>query len=202
VRLSGQGDRPTVGLRERKKARTRAAIQAVALRLFREQGYDATTVQQIIEVAEVSESTFFRYFPTKGDVVLTDDYDPLIVDAFLAQPRELSTIPALRIAYRTVFGQLSAQEMSDQRDRMQLIYSVPELRAALLDQFAAAMSLLAHVIAERTGRQAEDMAVLTLAGAVVGAVVAVTFATVEDPTANLAALVDEAMAHLEAWPVL
>ena len=48
------------GLRERKKAQTRAAIQAYALRLFREQGYDATTIEQIIDAADVSETTFFR----------------------------------------------------------------------------------------------------------------------------------------------
>ena len=74
------------GLRERKKARTRATIQACALRLFREQGYDATTIEQIIEAADVSETTFFRYFPTKEDVALDEGYDPMLIEAFQAQP--------------------------------------------------------------------------------------------------------------------
>ena len=75
-----------LGLRERKKARTRATIQKHALRLFRQQGYEATTVSQIAEAAEVSESTLFRYFPTKEDIVRWDEFDPLIVEAFKAQP--------------------------------------------------------------------------------------------------------------------
>jgi AcrR family transcriptional regulator len=195
--LSEPNSRPTVGLRERKKARTRAAIQAHALRLFRDQGYDSTTVQQIIEEAEVSESTFFRYFPTKGDVVLLDDFDPLIVETFLGQPPEVRPIQALRTAFRTVLDRLSNQEVSDQQERTQLILSVPELRAAMLDQLASTMRLFADVLAERTGRQPNDMAVRALAGAVVGIAIAVQFALVDDPTANLAMLLDEAMGHLE-----
>ena len=74
------------GLRERKKAKTRAAIQHEAIRLFSEQGYEATTIEQIAEVVEIAPSTFFRYFRAKEDLVLTDEYDPLIIEAFRAQP--------------------------------------------------------------------------------------------------------------------
>ena len=90
----GQPGQARPGLRERKKARTRAAIREHAFRLFREQGYDATTVEQIADAAEVSPSTFFRYFPTKEDVVLQDDMDLLWLEAVKAQPPELGPIAA------------------------------------------------------------------------------------------------------------
>ncbi len=188
--------RPT-GLRERKKARTRAAIQSHALRLFREQGYDATTVQQIIEEVEVSASTFFRYFPTKADVVLSDEFDPVIVAAFRDQPRELSVIQALRAAFARAFAQISDDDRAVQQDRMLLVLSVPELRGAMLDQFASAMGLLAEIIAERTGRSPTDVSVRTFAGAVVGAAMAAMFAIADDPSSDVAETIDQSMACLE-----
>src|SRR5713226_5698093 len=66
------------GLRERKKLKTKEAIQREAMRLFQEQGYDETTIEEIAAAAEISPSTFFNYFPTKEDVVLFDRYDPMI----------------------------------------------------------------------------------------------------------------------------
>jgi len=196
--LSAPVDRQPLGLRERKKARTRAEIQGHALRLFHQQGYDATTVAQIIEEAEVSESTFFRYFPTKADVVLFDRMDALIVETFRHQPHELGEIHALRVALHLAFSRLTTQEAADQRERMGLIFSVRELRATLLEHLVSTMELLRQVLAERTGRQPDDLALRTLAGAVMGVTMAVMVALGDDPTANVAGLLDEAMGHLEA----
>jgi AcrR family transcriptional regulator len=196
--LSPPVELPTPGLRERKKERTRETIRARALHLFVTQGYQATTVQQIIDDVEISESTFFRYFPTKGDVVLTDDFDPIIVAAFLRQPRELGPIEALRRAFNETFGELTAEQLVEQQDRMHLILSVPELRASMLDQFGQAMRLLASAIAERTQRRPDDMEVLTIAGAVVGVAMAVMFVMIDDPTADLHVLLDQGMARLQA----
>lgn len=197
MRLSRARDHSAIGLRERKKAKTRAAIQSHALRLFRRDGYDATTVQQIIEAADVSESTFFRYFPSKADVVLTDDFDPLIVESFLGQPAELRPIPALRAAFRAVFAGLTDAQQAEQRDRMLLVMSVPELRAAMLDQFAAAMRLMTEMFAQRAGRDASDMRVRTVAGAVVGAAIAAIFSLTDDPGADFPTRLDEAMELLD-----
>jgi AcrR family transcriptional regulator len=189
--------RSAAGLRERKKARTRASIRQHALRLFREQGYAATTVDHIAEAAEVSQSTFFRYFPTKEDVVLQDDYDPLIIAAFRAQPAELTPIAALRGAMHAVFSDLTAEARAQERDRGSLILSVPELRAAMLDQFAGTVRLLTEVVAERVGRRPDELAVRNFAGAVIGVAIAAMIAAMEDPGADMFALMDAGLAHLE-----
>ena len=193
-----RGDQPAIGLRERKKAKTHAAIQEEALRLFREQGYDATTVEQIAEAAEVSPSTFFRYFPTKEDVVFYDVLDPPMVESFRAQPRELNPIQAMRQAFRAVFATLSAEELARQQERKALLFAVPELRAAWLGELANTVQLIAALIAERVGRPADDFAVRNLAGAVLGVAMAAMLSAVEDPKKELFELIDPALAHLEA----
>jgi AcrR family transcriptional regulator len=196
--LSPPADPGAGGLRERKKAKTREAIQSHALDLFRRQGYDATTVDQIIDAADVSESTFYRYFPTKAAVALDDGYDPLLVEAFRAQPLDLTSLEAIRAAFHDVFSELTSEERLGLSERICLMLSVTELRAAMLDQFADAMQLLAEVVGERTGRGAVDPRVRSLAGAVVGGAIAVMFTVGEDPTADLATLMDEALANLES----
>ena len=192
---------PRTGLRERKKARTRASIQTCALRLFRRQGYEATTVQQIIDEAEVSESTFFRYFPTKADLVLTDEYDPLMAEALRRQPAELSPIAALRAAIREGFAYLTPEQLDEIRERTALAVAIPELRAAMLDQFTSSMQVVAAAIGERTGRRLDDVALRAFAGAVIGALTGVMLAP-EGLPANVATMIDEALAFLEGGLVL
>jgi AcrR family transcriptional regulator len=191
-------DKPGVGLRERKKARTRSAIQEHALRLFLEQGYEATTVEQIAEAAEVSPSTFFRYFPSKQDVVLWDEFDPMYMEAFRSQPAELSPIQALRAAFRVVLSGLSPEEWEVQRARTTLVLSVPELRSAALDQFVEMVPVIADLVAERTGRDPQEPMVSSFAGAVIGVAFAAMLSAAGDPEADWVAVVDAAFGHLEA----
>jgi AcrR family transcriptional regulator len=187
----------TLGLRERKKAKTRAAIQQHALRLFHEQGYDATTVEQIAEAAEVSPSTFFRYFPTKEDVVLYDEFDPLLIAAFEAQSLELSPIQAMRGALRAVFTRLPAEEMAQQWERARLILAVPELRMRMLDQLTDAVQVTADMVAKRVGRRADEFAVRTFAGAMVGALISALLTAADDPATDFLGLMDASLAYLE-----
>ncbi len=195
--MPSRTDRATPGLRERKKARTRAAIQTHALRLFREQGYQATTVEQIIDAAQVSETTFFRYFPTKEGVVLQDDLDPLIIEAFQDQPADLSPIQAIRAAIRQQFDALTPDQRQAVQERTALIVTEPALRAAMLDQISQTMLLLAGAIADRTRRPTDDLAVRTVAGSAIGAMLATLPALAENPNADLPALVDQALGYLE-----
>jgi AcrR family transcriptional regulator len=193
--LRGEG-RP--GLRERKKARTRAAIREHALRLFREQGYDATTVEQIADAAEVSPSTFFRYFPTKEDVVLQDDMDLLWLEAVKAQPPHLSPVAALRAGMRDAFASIPPEEFDRLREAMRLALTVPAVRARSLDEFSRTIGIIAAALAERTGRDPDDPNVRTFAGAVVGVAMTAWFAGPGDDVADFARNFDESLALLEA----
>jgi len=166
---------PRPGLRERKKAKTRALIQACALRLFAEQGYVETSIEQIAEAAEVSPSTVFRYFPTKPDLVIYDDLDERMIEAFRALPPELNAVQALRAMYAATWTGLLGEELALEREREQLILTVPELRSAMLDEFTRTVGEIATLVAERSGRPADDEAVVALAGAVIGVGLAAWF---------------------------
>jgi len=190
------------GLRERKKARTRASLREHALRLFRDQGYTATTVEQIAAAAEVSPSTFFRYFPTKEDLVLQDDMDTRLIEALEQQPPDLGAVAAVRAATKQVFASYTAADMDVIRETTRLTLTVPEVRARAMDEFARSIAVVAEAVARRAGRPADDLAVRTVAGAIIGVIMAITLpwegwteqATFQDTFARI----DEGLALLEA----
>jgi AcrR family transcriptional regulator len=163
---------PPLGLRERKKIKTRLTIRREAFRLIEENGYAATTVEQIAEAAEVSPSTFFRYFPTKESVLLADDLDPLILDAFAQQPPELSPMQAFRGAYETVMANMSEDQREFEETRQRLIFSIPELKAAVYDEYLRTVTVIAEAVSRRTGRDPSDFEVRVFAGAATGAMMA------------------------------
>ena len=163
-----------VGLRERKKARTRASLREHALRLFREQGYQQTTVEQIAAAAEVSPSTFFRYFPTKEDLVLQDDMDTRLMEAFGHQPPGLGPIAAVRAAIRQMLASYTSADMDLIRETTRLTLTVPEIRARAMDEFVRTITVVAEAVAKRAERSADDLAVRAVAGAIVGVIMSVT----------------------------
>jgi AcrR family transcriptional regulator len=188
----------TPGLRERKKLRTRASIQKEAMRLFLERGFEETTIEDIAEAVEISPSTFFNYFPSKEAVVFQDDLDPLILEAFDAQPSTVNPIRRLRNAMRTVFENLTPDQERLVRERTRLFLSTPELRGAMLGQFADLVNQVAELLATRAGKKTSDFAVRNMAGAVLGVLLASMLMVTEDPKADMLELTDRALAHLEA----
>lgn len=189
-------DRP--GLRERKKADTRASIQRHALRLFSEQGYDATSVEQIAEAADVSHRTVFRYFPTKESLVTLDDYDALLTTAMAAQPAELGPVQALRNAFRAVFADLTDADVTAKRERQALVLSVPALWAASLANVTRTKQTLTDLVAARLARPPDDARVRAAAGAVFGILLSVWLDWADDPELDAPAVLDAALAQLRA----
>jgi AcrR family transcriptional regulator len=189
------------GLRERKKARTRTEIQQQALRLFREQGFHATTVEQVAEAAEVSPSTVFRYFPTKDDLAVLDDHLPLaaaITRAFEAQPADVPVMRALRVALRSAFEDLRPDERGARVERDVALLQVPELWTANVSLIVRGVGTLGELVARRTGRDPRDPAVLAVSGAVAGVCARALLDAARRPGTDVVAALDDAMALLEA----
>lgn len=176
------------GLRERKKRQTREAIQNHALRLYQEQGYDATTIEQIADAADVSPSTFFRYFPTKSETVLYDRLDPVFVDMLLRQSPDKSLPTAIRDAMRETLEGLGAEGLALEVTRMRLVAEVPELRGAAAQNIDSSVPVFVEAIAQRIGRDPDDEDVLMWVGAMTGVILVALFRALsreEDPLAAI-----------------
>lgn len=188
-----------LGLRERKKLKTRRSIQQHALRLIHEQGYEATTVEQIAEAAEVSPSTFFRYFPTKEDTILTDEYDPLIMESLRAQPPDLSPVTAVRNTLHEIVGGMLADDRQRILDRSRLLRSVSSLRSRQWEQMRETQDLMVGALAERLGRSAADLELRSFVAAVLAVWETTVIAWVEDDgRGDLLAMLDQGVTFLAA----
>jgi AcrR family transcriptional regulator len=158
------------GLRERKRAHSRAATVAAAMQLFAERGYDAVTVADICAAAEIAPRTFFRYFPAK-ESVLFHDIDVQIqatLDSLAARPADEPPFEALVTVLRDSAGRFSA----DVDKRMLLAKVAHECDNLLVHHRAVIMRRLEEEItaeiARRSGVPAEDLAI----GAAVAAILA------------------------------
>lgn len=184
----------TSGLRELKKKRTREAIRSAALELFERQGYAATTIDQIAAAAEVSPATFFRYFRTKEALVVSDEYDELLVPALGAGPAGERPLAMLRRTFKEVMGRVAEEQSLDRlRWRHELLNSDPHLRAAIRDVRERSIRQLTVEFARRLGRDRDDLRLRLTVRLAIEAVTE-TFATwVErDGEESLPDLIDEA----------
>ncbi|MGY4654490.1 acyl-CoA-like ligand-binding transcription factor [Mycobacterium sp. URHB0021] len=162
-----------LGLRDRKKIKTRDAIRRAAMTLIDKNGYAHTTVEQIADAAEVSPSTFFRYFPCKEQVLIANDLDHVTVDALARQPKDKPSLQAFRSALEITLATLSRDEWEFERDRQRLVLTIPELLAAQFDEYRRTVAMLVEAECVRLGRDADDLEVRVFFGALAGGLMAV-----------------------------
>ena len=189
------------GRRERKKLETRTALEAAALRLFAERGYEQTTVDDIAEAADVAVRTFFRYFQSKQHVLFGD-----VALGIAARLRTaLRERPATETPVEAVGAALGAMELDDaeqQRqvlDRLRLLQRLPELGGTYHLLFQQLHDVIAEEVAERTGKPVADLHPQLLAAAATGALkAALTVFEVSGGRRQLAELRDKAYTLLTA----
>jgi AcrR family transcriptional regulator len=143
---------PVEGLRERHRKRTAADLEEAALALFTKRGFDAVTIDDIAAAADVSRRTFFRYFASKEDVILSDH--PRRLDELQAaldrRPPDEPALTALRHAILSLAG-----SFEEQRDHMlrrfRLVTTTPALEARSLCLQRNWESAVTAMLAERMG---------------------------------------------------
>ena len=157
-------------LRVRKRNRTRRALQRAAIDLVEQNGYQATSVDEICERAEVSRSTFFRYFGSKDAVFQPDILEEEVIE-LLDAPGRLS-LQALEDRICAGFQDLSPEDWDMERRRMFLLQTVPELRTCLLSELFRPLPLAIGYVAKMLDLPADSPRVRTVAGAIIGALIA------------------------------
>ncbi|WBB61036.1 TetR family transcriptional regulator [Streptomyces sp. WMMC500] len=158
-----------LGLRERKKLRTRQAIRAAARRLIDARGYDATTIEQIAAAAEVSPSTVFRYFRNKEQIVLRDeDYAFTGAELLRARPADEPPLVALRAAVSAMVRASYEEFNAEYRWRMELVRQVPALRAQMHEGQDKAVEVLTAALTERAGHGKDRLELRVVVGALLG----------------------------------
>jgi AcrR family transcriptional regulator len=159
------------GLRERKKQRTREAILEAALSLFADRGFDAVSVAEIADAADVSDRTVFNYFPTKEHLVFDrmEGFEVALLEAIHERgPRE-SVLAAFRRFVVTSSVRLQAKEASEVvATAARMITASPALQAREREILTRYTRSLAALIAEETGVSADDVEPWIAANALMG----------------------------------
>ena len=122
-----------MSLRQRQRAETRQRIQRQAIRLFAEQGYDATTINEVAAAAGVAAMTVYRNFPTKEDLVLYDDFDQVAAATITELPATGSLADRIARTMLATFDLAIAHDRDFLLTRLRLMISTPALQARHLD---------------------------------------------------------------------
>jgi AcrR family transcriptional regulator len=168
-------------------------IQTEAMRLFGEKGYAQTTVEEIADAAAISPRTFFRYFPSKEDVVIWDEYDPVALEHIAARPDDEPPAEAFRAVIRETLGGLYRRDPDRLLARVRLALTVPEVRSRFLDEQTHGVEQLAPLFAAKRGAHADEMQLRVVGAALLAAVfVALDLWQQSGGKRDLLALLDQA----------
>jgi len=193
---------PPGSLRERKKDRTRRTLQAEAVRLFAQQGFEATTIEEIAAAAEVAPRTFFRYFPTKEEVVFWSEHQPLLAGHVAARPADEPAFQALRRGLTDGLASFYDQDRERLLQRSKLVCRTPALQPRWRQQQADLAAGMAQLLAHRLGGRADDLEVRAMAAAIAAALfVAIEEWQAHDGQQDLGALIDRTLGSILTGPV-
>ena len=142
--------RPAIGRRDRKRLETRNGLAAVALELFAERGFDAVTVNDIADRADVDPSTFYRHFGSKEAVIFSDlgDWTGHLANAVRAQPTDLPLLETMRMGIKDMAA-MQMVDIENERHRAELTESSPSVRAQGLAIREALIEGVTLAIADR-----------------------------------------------------
>jgi AcrR family transcriptional regulator len=162
-----------VGLRERKKHRTRQLIADTARAMFVERGFDAVPVAEVARAAEVAEATVFNYFPTKEDLVFQgmEAFEAQLLDAVRDRPVGEPVLAAFGRFVLQPRGVLAAQDQDGAHylaGVARMIATSPALQARQREIFARYTAALAALLAEDTGAAPDDLRPWVVAHALIG----------------------------------
>jgi AcrR family transcriptional regulator len=189
---------PPPSLRDRKKDRTRRTLQAEAVRLFAQQGFQATTIEEIAAAAEVAPRTFFRYFPTKEEVVFWSEHQPMLAGFVAARPDHEPAAEALRRGLVDGLASFYEQDRDRLLERSKLACRTPALQPRWRQQQAD----LAAGLADRLGTRPVDLEVRAIAAAIAAALfVAIEEWQAKDGQEDLGGLIDRALGSVLAGPL-
>lgn len=156
-----------LGLRGRKRAETYARIQAEAMRLFLDRGFEATTLDDIAESAGVSRRSLFHYFASKEEIVFSTkaDFPDIIVEAIARRPKEESLLDMVENALVDMAARFQSAQV---RDLARLIHDTPTLSAGDQAKYEKVERVLAKALAGRKGLPETDMGCRVTAATAIG----------------------------------
>jgi AcrR family transcriptional regulator len=159
------------GLRERKKQRTRELIAATAKRLFSERGFDAVTVADVADAAEVSPGTVFNYFSTKEDLFYSEmqSFEERLIEAVRSRAPGESVLKAFRRVFLSGYERLGKDEAAEMiATAARIIRESPALQGREREIDARSTHALAALLAEEAGRAANRVEAWVVANALMG----------------------------------